>query len=235
MTIQRLLFAALAAAVPVVSRPCADRGAEHHGARSAGRRLGPDGALDAAGADRGGARLQRAGDERARRRRHDRPRAVRQQQQRRSEEPDRRRLRDGRRDHRQPVAGDACRRDADRAADRRIRGDRRARLLRHPDDRRSGREAEGRSGRGELGRRLGRRRRSHRGRADRGGGRRRSDQDQLHPLFGRRRGAGGDPRRPGDGRHLRHGRVEGADRRGRASPSRGHPRPSGSRASTRRR
>ena len=52
------------------------------------------------------------------------------------------------------------------------------------------------------------------------GGRRRSDQDQLHSLFGRRRGAGGDPRRAGDRRRLRHRRVEGADRRRRASPAR---------------
>ena len=37
-----------------------------------------------------------------------------------AEKPDRRRLRDGRRDHRQPVAGLARRRDAARAADRRI-------------------------------------------------------------------------------------------------------------------
>ena len=35
------------------------------------------------------------------------------------------------------------------------------------------------------------------------GGRRRSDQDQLHPVLGRRRGAGGDPGRQGDGRRLR--------------------------------
>ena len=42
---------------------------------------------------------------------------------------------------------------------------------------------------------------------DRQGGRRRSDQGQLHRLLRRRRGAGRDPRRPGDGRHLRLRRV----------------------------
>ena len=114
-------------------------------------------------------------------------------------------------------------------------GDRRAGRLRHQDDRRPRREAEGRSGRGQLGRRLGRRRRPHRGRADRQGGRRRSDQDQLHRLLGRRRGAGRDPRRPGHGRHLRLRRVEGADRGRRASPACGDARPSGSKASMRRR
>ncbi len=65
------------------------------------------------------------------------------------------------------------------------------------------RGAEGRSRRGVLGRRLGGRRRPHHRRADRQGGRRRSDQGQLHRLLRRRRGAGGDPRRPGHGRACR--------------------------------
>ena len=49
-------------------------------------------------------------------------------------------------------------------------------------------------------------------RPDRQGGRRRPDQGQLHRLLRRRRGAGGDPRRPGDGRRLRARRVREPDR-----------------------
>ena len=75
-------------------------------------------------------------------------------------------------------------------------------------------------GQGDLGRRLGRRRRSHRGGAVRQGGRRRSDQDQLHPVLGRRRGAGGDPRRQGHGRHFRLRRVREPDQGRQAAPHR---------------
>ena len=68
---------------------------------------------------------------------------------------DRRRLRHGRRDPHQQVAGDARPGDADRAPDRRVRGDRRAGRLRHQGHGRARREAEGRSRLGLLGRRLG--------------------------------------------------------------------------------
>ena len=70
---------------------------------------------------------------------------------------------------------------------------------------------QGRPGEGDLGRRLGRRRRPHRGGALRQGGRRRSDEDQLHPVLRRRRGARGDPRRQGHGRHFGLRRVRGPD------------------------
>ena len=64
-------------------------------------------------------------------------------------------------------------------------------------------EAEVRPGLGLLGRRLGRRHRPYPGRPDRQGGRRRSDQGQLHRPFRRRRGAGLDPGRPCHGGHQR--------------------------------
>ena len=72
-----------------------------------------------------------------------------------------------------------------------------------------------------LGRRLGGRRRPHHRRADRQGGRRRSDPGQLHRLLRRRRGARGDPRRPGHGRRLGLRRVREPDRGGPAAAARG--------------
>ncbi|CAM5440269.1 hypothetical protein FALB51S_02789 [Frigidibacter albus] len=58
-----------------------------------------------------------------------------------------------------------------------------------------------------LGRRFCRRHRPYRGGPAGQGGRRRSDQDQLHRLFGRRRGAGGHPRQPGHRRCLLAGGI----------------------------
>ena len=88
---------------------------------------------------------QRAGDQRSRRRRHDRPCPVRQPGQWRSLAADRRRLRHGRRDPDQRLAGHARPGHADRPPDRRIRGA--SSFRRHPTSRhgRAGRQAEGRS------------------------------------------------------------------------------------------
>ncbi|CAM5208138.1 hypothetical protein BTHI11S_01687 [Bosea thiooxidans] len=76
---------------------------------------------------------------------------------------------------------------------------------------RPGRAPEGRSGQGDLGRRLGRRHRSHPRRALRPGRRRRRQEDQLHPVLGRRRGPRGDARRPRHGRRLGLWPVRGPD------------------------
>ena len=152
-------------------RAGARRGLQDHGARRARRRLGPDGADHADGAPGRGHLRQRPGDERPRRRRHHRARAVRQPGEGRSRGADRRRLRDGRGDPDQRLARRPDDGDADRAADRRVRGDRRAGGERHPDDGRPRRQAEGRPGVGLVGRRLGGRHRPHHRRADRQGGR----------------------------------------------------------------
>lgn len=64
-----------------------------------------------------------------------------------------------------------------------------------------------RSGQRVTGRRLGRRHRSYRCWPDRQGGRRRSDQDQLHRLFRRRRSACLDPRLAGHCRHFELRRI----------------------------
>ena len=63
-----------------------------------------------------------------------------------------------------------------------------------------------------VGRRLGRRQRPDPRRPHRGRRRRRAAARQLHRLLGRRRGAGGDPRRPSVRRHQRSRGVRGADR-----------------------
>ncbi len=76
-------------------------------------------------------------------------------------------------------------------------------------------------GRGLLGRRLGRRRRPHPAGLIAKAVGRRSDQGQLHRLLRRRRGAGGDPRRPGHGRRLRLRRVREPDRGRAAAAARG--------------
>ena len=86
-----------------------------------------------------------------------------------------------------------------------------------PDARRSHRRLQGGPNRHLLGRGVGRWHRPHPGRADRPGGRCRSDADQLRPLLRRRRSAGRDPGWAGLGRCLRHRRVDGSNRIGRAA------------------
>ena len=104
-------------------------GAQDHRPGGARRRLGPDRTLHAAGPDHLGQRQERAGDERARRRRHRRPGAVRQRQGRSQPAPGER-LRHGRRHPDQQVARQPRPDDADRAAHRRAAGHRGARRIR---------------------------------------------------------------------------------------------------------
>ena len=160
------------------TRRFARRGAAGDGAGSGPRdpragcarwRLGPDrpGHAERAAGGRPGKR--HPGRQHPWRRRHDRSRPVRLRQGGPGQRPDGRRSGHAGRDPDQSVAGHARAGDADRAADRRVRGDRGAGELRHPDPRRPDRPVQGRSPVGLVGRRLGRRHRPHAGRPDRQG------------------------------------------------------------------
>ena len=178
-------------------------GAQDHRAGGARRRLGPDRALDAAGADRREAREKRAGHQHRRRRRHRRPRAVRQRRQGRRQPAHGQRLRHGRRHPDEQVAGLDVADHADRQ-DHRGNPDHGG-AGEFADQDRQGPRRSGEEGRrqGDVRRRLGRRRRSHHGGAVRRRGRRRRLEGQLRGVLRRRRVARRDPRRQGHRRHFR--------------------------------
>ena len=191
------------------AHPCGRRpgvgaaaGTQGDGAGSTRRRMGPDRPLDAASPCRRQNRAQRAGHQRCGRRRQRRNRAVRQWRQGRRQPVDGERLRHGRRARHEQIAGDARAGDADRAPHRGDPGHRRAGELADQDGAGSGRGGQGRHRKSHFRGRLGRRCRPCDGGAVRRHGRRRRQEDQLHPVFRRRRVAGGHPRRQGHRGHF---------------------------------
>ncbi len=152
-------------------------------------------------------RTQHPGDERPRRRRQRRHRAVRQRRQGRRLAADGQRLRHGRCARHEQIARDARSGHADRATDRGNAGDRRSRQLADQECQGSRRGNQDRHRQGDIRRRLRRRRRSHHGGHVRGRGRRRCIQGELCALLRRRRIARGHSRRQGDGRYFRLRRI----------------------------